>query len=71
MYPSSSWNSGPATMYSFSLVNASRYAFPISAPHSSRLLSLPRKITSLRFKGKYHVYFSVTPLLRSQYTNNI
>ena len=49
IYPSSSWNSGPATMKSFSSVNASRYAFPISAHHSSRLLSLPRNITSLRF----------------------
>ena len=49
IYPSSSWNSGPATMMSFSSVNASSYSFPISAPHSSRLLSLPRNITSLRF----------------------
>ena len=49
IYPSSSWNSGPATMWSFSSVNASRYAFLISAPHSSRLLSLPRNITNLRF----------------------
>ena len=30
--PSSSSNSGPATMYSFSLVFASKYALPISAP---------------------------------------
>ena len=30
-------------------MNASRYKFPISAPHRSRLLRLPRNITSLRF----------------------
>ena len=46
--PSSSSNSGPATMYTFSLVFASKYALPISAPQTSTLLSLARNITSLR-----------------------
>ena len=46
--PSSSSNSGPVTMYSFSLVFASKYALPISAPQTSRLFSLARDITSLR-----------------------
>ena len=45
--PSSSSNSGPATMYSFSLVFASNYALPISAPQTSRLFSLARNITNL------------------------
>ena len=38
----------PATMYSFSLVFASKYALPISAPQTSRLFSLARNITNLR-----------------------
>ena len=41
-------------------MNASRYAFPISAPHSSRLLSLPRNITNLRFLSETtpeYIYF--------------
>ena len=46
--PSSSSNSGPATMYSFSLVFASKYAFPISAPQTSRLFSLAKNMTNLR-----------------------
>ena len=46
--PSSSSNSGPATMYSFSLVFASKYALPISAPQTSRLFSLARNMTNLR-----------------------
>ena len=46
--PSSSSNSGHATMYSFSLVFASKYALPISAPQTSRLFSLAKNITNLR-----------------------
>ena len=46
--PSSSSNSGPATMYSFSLVFASKYALPISAPQTSRLFSLAKNMTNLR-----------------------
>ena len=46
--PSSSSNSGPATMYSFSLVFASMYALPISAPQTSRLFSLAKNMTNLR-----------------------
>ena len=38
--PANSSNSGPATMYSFCLVFASRYALPISAPQTSRLFSM-------------------------------
>ena len=49
MYPSKLLNSGPATIYSFSSVTASRQAFPLSPPHNSRLLSLPWRITSLKF----------------------
>ena len=47
MCPSSSSNSGPATMYSFSLVFASKYTLLISAPQTSRLLSLARNIANL------------------------
>ena len=46
MCPSSSSNSGPATMYSFSLVFASKYAIPISAPQTSRLFSLAKNMTN-------------------------
>ena len=46
--PSSSSNSGPAAMYSFSLVFASKYALPISAPQTSRLFSLAKNMTNLR-----------------------
>ena len=46
--PSSSSNSGPATMYSFSLVFASKYALPISAPQTSRLFSLAKNMTNRR-----------------------
>ena len=46
--PSSSSNSGPATMYIFSLVFASKYALPISAPQTSRLFSLAKNMTNLR-----------------------
>ena len=49
MYPSQSLNSGLATVYIFSSASASRYAFPVSAPHNSRLLSYPRKMISLKF----------------------
>ena len=45
---SSSLNSGPATMYSLSLVFASKYALPISAPLTSRLFSLAKNMTNLR-----------------------
>ena len=48
MCPSRSSNSGPATMYSFSLVFASKYALPISAPQTSRLFSLAKNMTNLR-----------------------
>ena len=37
--PSSSLNSGPATMNTFSLVHASRYAFPMSIPPKFKLVS--------------------------------
>ena len=46
--PSSSSKSGAATIYSFSLVYASKYALLISAPQTSRLFSLAQNITSLR-----------------------
>ena len=46
--PSSSSNSGPATMYRFSVVFASKYALPISAPQTSRLFSLAKNMTNLR-----------------------
>ena len=46
--PSSSSNSGAATMYSFSLVFASKYALPISAHQTSRLFSWAKNITNLR-----------------------
>ena len=45
--PSSSSNSGPATIYSFSLVFASKYALPISAPQTLRLFSLAKNMTNL------------------------
>ena len=45
MYPSRPSNSGP-----FSSVNASRYALPCQLP-ISRLLSLPKNITSLQLEG--------------------
>ena len=46
--PSSSSISGPATMYSFSLLFASKYALPISAPQTSRLFRLAKKMTNLK-----------------------
>ena len=45
--PSSSSNSGPAT-YSFSMVFASKYTLPTSAPQTSRLFSLAKNMTYLR-----------------------
>ena len=42
MNPSSSSNLVPTTMQSFTSVNASKYALPMSAPHMSRLLSFPK-----------------------------
>ena len=35
-------------MYNFSFVVASRYALPISAPHTSILFSLARHMTNLK-----------------------
>ena len=46
--PSSSSNSRPETMYSFSLVFASKYTLPLSAPQTSRLFSLAKNMTNLR-----------------------
>ena len=46
--PYSSSNSGPAAMYNSSVVVASRYALPMSAPQTSMLFNLARNIDSLK-----------------------
>ena len=47
MCPHSSSNLRPATIYSFSLVVASRYTLPISTAHTFMLLSLARNMDNL------------------------
>ena len=48
MCPCNSSNSGPAIMYNFSFVLASRYTLPISAAQAFILLSLARNMVDLR-----------------------